>query len=167
MYAEELKQKPVGALAGLLITLACVGIVFVCWFWVSFLQYWLQIVWLQFVFYGLVGVAVLFAIQRYFTEYIYLIERDRITFGRRIGRREKELLFVPLRDVICIIPYNKEREKKEDKKVFRFTFRKKNTWSMIVCKGCVIIVTCTSEYEKCLRARIKGEPPWNANKDAA
>lgn len=153
MYAEELKQKQISPLAGALITLGCVFGLLLCAFVVSFLQYWLRIVWPQFILYGGVIALVVLAMRRFFTEYIYLIERDRLAFGRRIGKREKELLQVPLREVLSIRPYNEEeyREKSKSKKRFRFTFLGKRTWSVIDCTSCIIIVTCTEEYTGHLR----------------
>ena len=152
MFAEELKQKQVNPLVGALITLGCLFALLLITFAVSFLQYWLRIVWPQFVMYAVVIVFVIWAIRRFFTEYIYLIERDRISFGRRIGKREKELLQVPLREVLSIKPYDEEEYKKKarEKKRFKFTFLGKKTWSVIDCTSCIIILTCTDEYAQCL-----------------
>lgn len=155
MFAEELKQEPVSPLRGALITLACVFGLLLSSFAVAFTQYVFRIVWPQFVFYAAVIAFVAYAVRRYFTEYIYLIEKDRITFGRRIGRREKELLYVPLRDVNWIGPYQGNEKKKEGKKVSRFTFLPEKTWSLIDCKGHAIILTCTPEYTECLKNRLK------------
>ena len=157
MYAEELKQKPVSPLAGAIITLGCVFAVLLTALFVSVLQLWLNIYWPQFVMYAAVVVGIIWAIPRFFTEYIYLIERDRITFGRRVGKREKELLSVPLRDVISIRPYDAEvfRRMTAEKKKFKFTFRKKDTWSVIECTSCLILVTCTPEYTEHLKACLK------------
>lgn len=155
MYAEELKQKPVSPLAGALITLGCVFGLLLTAFIVSFVQYVFRIIWPQFVLYAVVIVLVILAIRKYFTEYIYLIEKDRITFGRRIGKREKELLFVPIRDVLWIGPYAGNEQKTEGKKRWKFTFRKESTWSLIDCTGCTIILSCTPEYAEKLRERIK------------
>lgn len=156
MFAEELKQKPVSPLVGALITLGCVFGLLLCAFIVSFLQYWLRIVWPQFVMYGTVILLVIWAMRRFFTEYIYLIERDRLAFGRRIGKREKELLQVPLREVLSVKPYDKEeyRRKAKEKKRFRFTFLGKKTWSVIDCTSCIILLTCTEEYTQRLRERL-------------
>ena len=155
MFAEELKQKPVSPLRGALITLGCVFALLLSSFVVSFVQYAYRIVWPQFLFYAGIVAAIVFAVRRYFTEYIYLIEKDRITFGRRIGKREKELLFVPLRDVIWIGPYKGNERKKEGKKVHKFTYLKEDTWSLIDCGKQVIILSCTPQYTERLRERIK------------
>lgn len=157
LYAEELKQKPVSPLAGAFITLGCVfGLLFFALI-VSFIQFWLGVLWPQLLMYGAVIVGVVWAVRRFFTEYIYLIEADRITFGRRIGRREKELLMVPLRDVTAIRPYDEQmyRQLREERKRFRFTFLGKKTWSVIECTSCVIIVTCTEQYTEHLKAAIR------------
>lgn len=156
MFAEELKQKPVGPLAGAFITLGCVlGVLFIALI-ASFIEFWLGILWPQLIVYGLVIVGVVWAVRRFFTEYIYLIEQDRLTFGRRIGKREKELLMVPLRDVVAIRPYEEEsfRRMTRDKKKFKFTFLGKATWSVIECTSCVIVVTCTDEFTEHLKACI-------------
>lgn len=157
MYAEELKQKPISPLAGAFITLGCVFGVLLMALLVSVLQLWLNIYWPQFIMYGIVVVGVVLAIPRFFTEYIYLIEKDRITFGRRVGKREKELLSVPLRDVIALRKYDPQtfRGLAAEKKRFRFTFLGKKTWSVIDCTSCVIVVTCTDEYAEHLRACIR------------
>lgn len=155
MYAEELKQKPVSPLMGALITLGCVFGLLLAVFVVSFVQYVLRAIWPQFILYGAVIVLLVLAVRKYFTEYIYLIEKDRITFGRRIGRREKELLYVPLRDVLWIGPYEGNEQKTEGKKRWKFTFKKEPTWSLIDCTGCTIILTCTQKYTDCLREELK------------
>lgn len=155
MYAEELKQKPVSPLIGALITLGCVFGLLGAAFVISFVQYVYRIAWPQFILYGGLIALITLAVRRWFTEYIYLIEKDRITFGRRIGKREKELLFVPLRDVIWIGPYAGNEQKKEGKKVWKFTFRKEPTWSLIDCRNCVILLSCTSQYTEHLRNRIR------------
>ncbi|MBD5559266.1 MAG: hypothetical protein HDQ87_02740 [Clostridia bacterium] len=157
MYAEELKQKPVSPIVGALITLGCVFGLLLCAWVVAFIQFWLQILWPEFIMYGVVIVGVIWAIRRFFTEYIYLIEKDRISFGRRIGKREKELLQVPLRDVIAIRPYDQDafHRLEKDRKKFRFTFLGKSTWSVIECTSCVILVTCTEEYKERLRTAIR------------
>lgn len=156
MYVEELKQKEVSPLIGAFITLGCVFALLFSALIAAFLQSWLDIVWPQFALYGVVIVGVFLSVRRFFTEYIYLIEKDRLTFGRRIGKREKELLSVPLRDVVAIRPYDRETYKRlaEGRKRFRFTFLGRKTWSVIECTGCVITVTCTAEYKEHLNACI-------------
>lgn len=155
MYAEELKHKPPGTLAGILITLGIVALVLVCAFFVAFLQYWLKLPWLQLFLYGAGIVAVVFIVKYWITEYIYLIEKDRITFGRRIGKREKELLSVPFRDIVSFGGYAEMERKISGKKVFRYTFRKKPEWFVIDCTGCAIIMTVTEKYIDCLK-KVKG-----------
>lgn len=155
MLAEELKQKPVSPLKGALITLGCVFGLLLSSSVVAYIQLVFRVVWPQFVFYGAVIALIAYATRRYFTDYIYLIEKDRITFGRRIGKREKELLFVPLRDVLWIGPYEGNENKKEGKKVSKFTFMPKKTWSLIDCTKRAIILTCTPEYTECLKDRLK------------
>lgn len=155
MFAEELKQKPVSPLAGALITLGLVFGTLLAVFVVSFVQYYFRIIWPQFILYGVVIVLVVLAVRKYFTDYIYLIEKDRITFGRRIGKREKELLYIPMRDVLWIGPYAGNESKCEGKKRWKFTFAKEKTWSLIDCTGCTIVLTCTPQYTDCLRERLK------------
>ncbi len=162
MYAEELKHKQPGTLAGILLTAALVAVVLVCIFFVAFLQYWLKIVWLPFVLYGAAIAAVFFIVKYWITEYIYLIEKDRITFGRRIGKREKELLFVPFRDIVSFGNYAAMEHKIAGKKRFRYTFRKKPDWFVINCTGCAVVLTVTEQYIECLKQVKSGKRVTNA-----
>ncbi len=146
MYAEELKQKQVGPLKGLLLTFVIVACLFVGMFFLQVVQIWLGVYWLQFVFYGLVIIGVFFIIKYRFVEYIYLIEKDRITFGRRIGKREKEVLFVPFREIITFGKYAELQGKLAGKKVFKFTFHKKEEAFVIICSKCAVIMSPTKEY---------------------
>ena len=164
MHAEELTHKQIGTIAGIFITLGIVFGVLFCIFWVSFLQYATGFYWIQIILYVLVIVLVFFIVKKRLTEYIYLIEKDRITFGRRIGKREKELLFVPLRDVIRFGPYGEMQGKLEGKKKrYRFTFKKQDDWYVIDCRDCVIILSPTQEYIDCLRNRRSGKHGENAD----
>lgn len=127
-------------------------------FVVSFLQFWLGVNWLIFILFGFMIFLAFVIVKKGLMEYIYLIEKDRISFGRRLGRREKELLFVPLREIISFGPYEgKMAERIKGKKKFKFTFKKKDEWFVIDCSGCAVIITPTDEYIDCLRkARDRG-----------
>jgi len=160
MHAEELKHKPIGTVAGIFITLGLVAGILICMFIVSFLQYWLGVYWIQIILYAAVIVLAVFIIKKRLTEYIYLIEKDRITYGRRIGKREKELLFIPFRDIVSFGPYAEEQDKLTDKKRFKFTFKGRDEWYIINCKACYVIMTPTREYIDCLReAKNRGKKP--------
>lgn len=152
MYAEELKHKQIGTVAGIFLTLGIVFGMLFCIFVVSFLQYWLGVYWIQIILYGLVILLVFVIVKKWLTEYIYLIEKDRITFGRRIGKREKELLFIPLRDILEFGPYAEMESKIAGKKRFNFTFKKKTEAFVILCTGCVILMSPTEAYIDSLRA---------------
>ncbi|HBU13245.1 MAG TPA: hypothetical protein DEB31_11185 [Clostridiales bacterium] len=166
MYAEELKHKKIGDIIGIFITLGMVAAIFVVVMLVGALQVWLNAYWLQFVLYGIAIVGTYFMFKKWIIEYIYLIEKDRITFGRRIGKREKEVLFVPFREIISFGPYTKMEEKIGEKKRFKYTFKKKDSWFVIHCTGCTIILTVTQEYIDAL-AKATGRRTKNAEKSSA
>ncbi len=151
MHAEELKHKPVGTLQGILIVLALVFGIYLCITVVNFLQFWLEIYWLQFILYGLMIIVAIFIVKNMIMEYIYLIEKDRITFGRRIGRREKELLFIPLRDIRAFGSFETMKDKVAGKKRFKYTFKKKRDWYVIDGGNCAVIFSPTEEYVQKLK----------------
>jgi hypothetical protein len=161
MHAEELAHKPMGALTGILITLAIVAGLWGCMLVVAFLQVWLQAYWIQIFLYAGVFLLAVFIIKKRLTAYIYLIERDRVTFGRRIGRWEKELLFIPLRDIVSFGPYEAVMDDEvRQKKRFCFSFRGKGDWYVINCRACYVIMTPTQTYMECLtRAKDPGRKP--------
>ena len=161
MYAEELKQKPIGTVAGIFITLGIVAAVMACVIFVGALQVWLGVYWLQFILYAAAIVAAVFIVRNMLTEYIYLIEKDRITFGRRIGKREKELLFIPFREIVAFGPYAQLERQIQDKKRHRYTFRKKADWYVIDCAGCAVILTPTQQYIDCLAEVKSGKKAQN------
>ncbi|MDL2238560.1 hypothetical protein LJC56_12175 [Christensenellaceae bacterium OttesenSCG-928-K19] len=152
MYAEELKHRKINDIVGIFLTLGIVAAVFFAVMFVNVLQLWLGVYWIQIILYAVCIWVVFLIFKRWIIEYIYLIEKDRITFGRRIGKREKELLFVPFRDVISFGPYAEMQDKIDDKKKkFKYTFKKKDDWTVINCTGCTIIVTVTQEYINALK----------------
>lgn len=150
MY-EELAHKKMNTVAGLLITFGLVTAILTAMFFVQVVQIWLDIYWLQLILYAILIVLAAYIVKNHLTDYMYLIEKDRITFGRRIGKREKELLFVPLRDIESMGPYFEYKDKIKEKKRFKFTFKKREDWFVIWCSGCYIILTPTKEYVDCLR----------------
>lgn len=155
MHYEELKHKQIGTLKGILLVVAIVfGLLFLIEV-VNFLQYWLQVYWIQFFLYGGLVVAAYFAVKYWMTEYLYLIEKDRITFGRRLGKREKELLSVPRRDIKACGEYADMLEKVAGKKKYRFTFRKKKTAFVLDCANCAIFLSPTQEYKDKIREIIR------------
>lgn len=151
MYIEELNHKKINTAAGLLITFGLVIGILAAMFFVRFIQMWLGVYWLQFALIAAVMLLALYIIKNHLTDYIYLIEKDRITFGRKIGKREKELLFVPLRDIVSMGSYSKYENKLKEKKRFKFTFKKSRDWYVIWCTGCYIVLSPTEEYLNCLR----------------
>jgi hypothetical protein len=152
MHAEELKHKQIGTVAGIFVTLGLVFGILACMFIASFLQYWLKSFWPIMILFALVVILALYIVKTRLTDYIYLVEKDRITFGRRIGRREKELLYVPFRDILSFGPYGDMESRLDGKKKrYKFTFKKKPDWYVIDCAGCVIILTPTEKYIDCLR----------------
>ena len=151
MYIEELAHKKLNPAAGLIITFALVIGILTAMFFVQVIQIWLGIYWLQLILIAAVMILALYIIKKHLTTYIYLIEKDRITFGRRIGKREKELLFIPLRDIVSMGDYSKYTEKLKEKKRFKFTFKNKEAWYVIWCSGCYIVLSPTEEYLDCLR----------------
>lgn len=151
MYIEELKHKKLNTVLGLIITFALVIGILTAMFFVQVIQAWLGIYWLQLILIAAVMLLAAYIIKNHLTDYIYLIEKDRITFGRKIGKREKELLFVPLRDIISMGAYSKYESQLKEKKRFKFTFKKKNDWYVIWCSGCYIILSPTDCYLDNLR----------------
>lgn len=167
MYIEELTHKKLNTALGLLITFALVIGILTAMFFVQVIQAWLGIYWLQLILIAAVMLLALYIIKKYLTDYIYLIEKDRITFGRRIGKREKELLFVPLRDIVSMGDFSKYDGKLKEKKKFKFTFKNKENWYIIWCTGCYIILSPTEKYLDCLTEatgrKNKDEPERNGS----
>jgi hypothetical protein len=152
MHAEELKYKRIGPISGIFVTLGLVFGVLGCVFVASFLQYWLHSVWPGIILIALVMALAFFIVKTRLTDYIYLIEKDRITFGRRVGKREKELLFVPFRDIRAFGPYEEiVANNPEQKKRYKFTFKKRRDWYAVACADCLIILSPTREYLDCLK----------------
>ncbi len=151
MHAEELKHKPIGTVAGIFLTLGIVFGVLLLIFIFNFLQFWLGINWLTILLYAIVILAAIFIVKYMLTEYIYLIEKDRLSYGRRIGRKEKELLFIPLRDVTAFGPYAELEQKIGKTKKYRYTFKKKQDWFVVMCDKCAVIMSPTPEYIDCLK----------------
>ncbi|MEG2685647.1 MAG: hypothetical protein RR954_00825 [Christensenellaceae bacterium] len=155
MFREELSHGKVGAVKGLFITLGIVGAILFGMFVVSFLKFWLNITWPQFVLYGLVIVAGFLIVKFKMTDYIYIIGEDRVVFGRRLGKREKELMFIPLRNINRSGEYEKLKDSLQGKKIYKYTFLKKESAYVIDCGPIAIIFSASEEYKKKL-AKKKG-----------
>lgn len=165
MYIEELAHKKLNTAVGLLVTFALVIGILTAMFFVQVIQAWLGIYWLQLILIAVVMLLALYIIKKHLTNYIYLIESDRITFGRKIGKREKELLFVPLRDIVSIGTYSKYENKLKEKKRFKFTFKTRQDWYVIWCTGCYIVLSPTEQYLDCLR-KATGKKSKDASKES-
>ncbi len=167
MHAEELRHKPIGTITGVFLTLGIVFGVLFSIFVVNFLQYWLGIYWLTIVLFALIVLLAFLIVKKMLLEYIYLIEKDRISFGRKIGKREKELLFVPLREILSFGPYEEMQSRIDPKKKrFKYTFKKKQDWYVVNCTGCTILISPTQDYINCLKQaknKRKGSDSENPN----
>lgn len=152
MYAEELKHKKLNDLIGILIVLGMVFALYWLVVFVSALQIHFGVVWIQFILYGGLFFVGYYIIKRFLTEYIYLIEKDRVTFGRRIGKREKELAFMPLRDIIEFGEYDALAASLPPKKrVYKYTFKKKQGAFLIIGKDFSVVMSVTDAYKDCLK----------------
>lgn len=151
MYAEELKHKRMHPVLGAVFVFALVILLIFLMQVVSFLQFWLKVNWIQFILYGFLIFAGYLLVKYYLTEYIYLIEKDRVTFGRRIGKREKELLFIPFREILAFGEYVDFKEKIKGKKVFKLTFQKKHQCFVLDCEGCAVLMSPSDAYKSKLK----------------
>ncbi|MGI6153825.1 MAG: hypothetical protein ACOYJB_08360 [Christensenellaceae bacterium] len=157
MHYEELKRKPIPSLLGLILVF---GIVFAL-YWLFILVFALQIhfkvAWIQFVLYGFLFFVGYMIIKKFLTSYIYMIEKDRVTFGRRIGKREKELTFIPFRDIEKMGPYTELCGLLKGKKVHRYSYKKKSDSYVLLGRVFSVIISPTDEYIDKLRAIKSGK----------
>ncbi|MEA5003296.1 MAG: hypothetical protein VB081_07330 [Christensenella sp.] len=152
-FREEHKHEKVGTLKGLLWTLAIVAILFFGMFVVAFLRFWLGISWPQFVLYGAVVVLGFFLIKYQMTDYVYVVQKGKIYFGRKVGAREKELFSVPVRDIAGMGSYAVMKERIAGKKQRKFTFHKKRDAFVLDLGDSAVLLSPTEE----LKSRLEGE----------
>ncbi len=145
MYREESAHKKIGTIAGIFITLGIVAIIFSLTFVAAFIGFLLNLPWFQLTAYVVVIIGGFLMIKRYMTDYIYVVGDGKILFGRRIGKREKELYTVPLRDIEKMGPYEQMAERIEKKKTYRYTFHKKSESYVLDCGKNAILFSPTEE----------------------
>ena len=147
-FREELKHKKLGPIIGIFVTLGIVAAILGLIFITSFLSFWLEIGWIQFMPFVIVIAAVFLIVKRYLTDYIYVVQKGKILFGRRIGSREKELYNAPLRDVKKFGTYPRLKDGLQGKKIQRFTFRKKEDSYVLDFGGTAVIFSPTDELKE-------------------
>ncbi len=152
-FREEHKHEKVSALKGILWTLAIVAFMMFGLFVVAFLRFWLGISWPQFVLYGVVVVIGFFLIKCQMTDYVYVVQKGKIYFGRKVGAREKELFSVPVRDIVSMGPYTAMHSRIAGKKQRRFTFCKNQDAFVLDLGETVVLLSPTEE----LKARLGDE----------
>lgn len=151
MYREESANKKIGAIAGIFITLgiaaAILGLVFIT----AFIGFLLNLPWFQLVAYVIVIIGGFLMIKRYMTDYIYATGEGKIFFGRRIGKREKELLTLPVRRIEKMGSYQEMAESISGKKIYKYTFYSRKESYVIDCGDIAILFSPTEELKEKLR----------------
>lgn len=154
MYREESAHKKIGAIAGIFITLGIAAAILALTFVTAFIGFWLNLPWFQLTAYGIVILAGFWMVRRYMTDYVYVVGDGTLLLGRRIGKREKELATIPVRDIRKMGPYAEMVERIAGKKKRKYTFYKKNESYVLDCGDIVILFSPTQELKERLR---KGE----------
>ena len=147
-FREELKHGKVSALKGVLWTLAIVAVIFFGLFATAFLRFWLGINWPQFVLYGGVVVIGFFLIKYRMTDYVYVVQKGKVYFGRKVGAREKELFSMPVRDIAAMGPYAAMQGRIAGKKLRKFTFCKKSETFVLDAGDVAILLSPTQELKE-------------------
>ena len=148
MYREELAHKKVGAITGIFITVGIVLAILAVMFIMSFLSFWTGIGWIQFLALIIVALGAFFFVRYFLTDYIYLVEDGAILFGRRIGRREKALSTIPLRNIKKAGSFEDMEQGLSGRKRYKYTYKKKKDAFVIDCGDIAIIFSQTDELEK-------------------
>lgn len=151
MYREESAHKKIGTIAGIFITLGIVAIIFCLTFVAAFIGFLLNLPWFQLTAYVVVIIGGFLMIKRYMTDYIYVVGEGKILFGRRIGKREKELFTLPIRDIEKMGPYAEMAGRIEKKKKAKYTFHKKSGSYVLDCGKIAILFSPTEELLEKLR----------------
>ena len=144
-FREEFAHKKIGSVAGIFITLGIVAAMLALIFITSFLSFWLQIGWIQFTPFVVVVIAVFVVVKYYLTDYIYVLQDGTALFGRRIGKREKELYRAPVKELRKYGSYESMKEFLDGKKVYKFTFRKKKDAYVLIFRDAGVIFSPTKE----------------------
>lgn len=152
-FREELKHEKIGTVKGILWTVGIVAIIFLGLFIVAFLRFWLGINWPQFILYGAVVAVGFFLIKHHMTDYVYVVQKGKIYFGRKVGAREKELFSAPLRDIKSMGPYTVMKNRMAGKKQHKFTFAKKQEAFVLEFAASVVLISPSDE----LKERIDSE----------
>ncbi len=156
MYREELAHQRLSTLQGIGIVVLIFFVLFTVAFFVEFTKF-VGLVWPQFVLYALVVVGTILLFQKGLTDYVYVIGKDRVSFGRRIGKREKELLFVPLRDIVRVGSYAQLRESCAGKKIYRYSYRSKEHWQVLLCEDVAVVLTASDRFFRNLKDAKNGK----------
>ena len=150
MYREELKRPPISGLKGFLMIVAMVAAVLGLMFIVGFVQYVTGVNFLQFILFGGVVLFCIFYVKKYMTQYIYVILKDRVCFGRRIGRREKDLAEFPFRSIVACGHFtDKMRKRCEGLKRYTLTYLKQSDKTVcVLLKDCYYLIDVSDEFVK-------------------
>lgn len=151
MYREESAHKKIGTVAGIFITLGIVAAILGLSFVTAFIGFLLNLPWFQVTAYVIVIVGGFLMVKRYMTDYIYVVGEGKILFGRRIGKREKELSTIPLRNIKKMGAYPEMAGRIAQRKKYKYTFRKKSESYVIDCGDIAILFSPTEELKEKIR----------------